>query len=121
MKYAEMYKFYIRRIVRNFTVFTKWTVFSVFIGFVVGGFSTLFAFCLRKVTEFRTDNPWMILLLPLAGVLVVFLYSIFKYKNDKGTNLVLSTIHAEAELPFKMAPLIFISTIITHLFGGSAR
>ena len=120
MKYAEMYKFYIRRIVRNFTVFTKWTVFSVFIGFVVGGFSTLFAFCLRKVTEFRTDNPWMILLLPLAGVLVVFLYSIFKYKNDKGTNLVLSTIHAEAELPFKMAPLIFISTIITHLFGGSA-
>lgn len=59
-------------------------------------------------------------MLPLAGVLVVFLYSIFKYKNDKGTNLVLSTIHAEAELPFKMAPLIFISTIITHLFGGSA-
>ncbi len=34
--------------------------------------------------------------------------------------MVLSTIHAETELPFKMAPLIFMSTIITHLFGGSA-
>lgn len=120
MKRREMYKFYIRRIIRNFTLFSKWGVFSVFIGFVIGGFSTLFAFCLRKATAFRTDNPWMVLLLPLAGIIIVFLYSIFQYKNDKGTNLVLSTIHAEAELPFKMAPLIFVSTIITHLFGGSA-
>lgn len=46
--------------------------------------------------------------------------SYFHYKNDKGTNMVLSTIHAETELPFKMAPLIFISTTLTHLFGGSA-
>ena len=120
MRYLEMYKFYARRITRNFTLFAKWAVFSVFIGFVVGGSSTFFAFCLRQVTDFRTENPEIILLLPLAGILVVFLYSIFKYKNDKGTNMVLSTIHAETELPFKMAPLIFMSTIITHLFGGSA-
>lgn len=120
MKRIEMYKFYIRRIIRNFTLFSKWGIFSVFIGFFVGGFSTLFAFCLRQATGFRTNNPWVILLLPFAGIVIVFLYSIFEYKNDKGTNLVLSTIHAETELPFKMAPLIFISTIITHLFGGSA-
>ena len=120
MKRAEMYKFYTRRIIRNSTLFIKWGLFSTFTGLVVGGFSTLFAYCLRKVTEFRTDNPWMILLLPLAGVFIVFLYGVFKYRNDKGTNMVLSTIHAETELPFRMAPLIFISTIITHLFGGSA-
>jgi H+/Cl- antiporter ClcA len=72
------------------------------------------------VTNFRMEQEKIIYFLPLAGVLIVSLYSLFQYKNDKGTNLVLSTIHAEAELPFKMAPLIFISTIITHLFGGSA-
>ena len=91
-----------------------------FVGLFVGAFSTLFAFCLRQVTSFRTENPWLILCLPLAGVVIVFLYGVFRYKNDKGTNMVLSSIHAEAEVPFRMAPLIFISTIITHLFGGSA-
>ena len=120
MKNIEMYRFYSRRILRILKSFIRWGIFSIFVGFVVGGFSTLFAFCLRKVTDFRTDNPQIIFLLPVAGVFIVFLYSLFKYKNDKGTNLVLSTIHAETELPFKMAPLIFISTIITHLFGGSA-
>ena len=120
MKNIEMYRFYSRRIIRSIKSFIRWGIFSIFVGFVVGGFSTLFAFCLRKVTDFRNENPQIIFLLPLAGVFIVFLYSLFKYKNDKGTNLVLSTIHAETELPFKMAPLIFISTIITHLFGGSA-
>ncbi len=113
-------RFYIGRIMKNLAVFIRWGVFSTFVGLFVGAFSTLFAFCLRQVTTFRTQNPWIILLLPLAGVVIVFLYGVFRYKNDKGTNLVLSSIHAEAEVPFRMAPLIFISTIITHLFGGSA-
>ena len=43
-----------------------------------------------------------------------------KYENDKGTNLVISTLHAESQIPFRMAPLIFVATIATHLFGGSA-
>lgn len=105
---------------RNLAVFIRWGIFSAFVGLFVGAFSTLFAFCLRQVTAFRTENPWLILCLPLAGVVIVFLYGVFRYKNDKGTNMVLSSIHAEAEVPFRMAPLIFISTIITHLFGGSA-
>ena len=115
-----MVKFYVRRIYLNLKVFAKWAVFSSITGLVVGAFSTLFAECLKLVTQFRTANPWMILLLPLVGIVIVFLYHIFHYKNDKGTNMVLSTIHAETELPFKMAPLIFISTTLTHLFGGSA-
>lgn len=115
-----MVKFYVRRIYHNLKAFAKWAVFSSITGLVVGAFSTLFAECLKLVTQFRTANPWMILLLPLVGIVIVFLYHIFHYKNDKGTNMVLSTIHAETELPFKMAPLIFISTTLTHLFGGSA-
>lgn len=120
MREKEMLKFYFRRVYHNLATFLRWGIFSSIVGVVVGGFSTLFAYCLRVVTQVRGENPWLILLLPIAGVVIVFLYGLFHYKNDKGTNLVLSTIHAEAELPFKMAPLIFISTIITHLFGGSA-
>lgn len=108
------------KITRNLRTFIRWALLSVATGLIVGGFSTLFAACLKYVTEFREQRPWMIFFLPLAGITIVFLYGVFQYKNDKGTNMVLSTIHAETELPFKMAPLIFISTIITHLFGGSA-
>lgn len=113
-------RLYFGRAIKNLRVFIRWGFFSAFIGLFVGAVSTLFAFCLRKVTEFRTGHPQMILLLPFAGVLIIFLYQIFQYKNDQGTNRVLSTLHARSEIPFKMAPLIFISTIITHLFGGSA-
>lgn len=120
MRQKEMIKFYFRRIFNNIKTFLRWGIFSALTGLIVGIFSTLFAECLIFVTEFRTTNPWMIFFLPLAGILTVFLYQIFHYKNDRGTNLVLSTIHAETELPFRMAPLIFISTLLTHLFGGSA-
>ncbi len=120
MRQIKMIRFYMGRIMRNLAVFIRWGIFSAFVGLFVGSFSTLFAFCLRQVTAFRTENPWLILCLPLAGVVIVFLYGLFRYKNDKGTNMVLSSIHAEAKVPFRMAPLIFISTIITHLFGGSA-
>ncbi len=120
MRQIKMIRFYIGRIMRNLAVFIRWGIFSAFVGLFVGAFSTLFAFCLRQVMSFRTENPWLILCLPLAGVMIVFLYGVFRYKNDKGTNMVLSSIHAEAEVPFRMAPLIFMSTIITHLFGGSA-
>ncbi len=100
--------------------FTKWTLISICTGIIVGAISTLFAFLMNTATDYRSNNDYIIFFLPFAGLVTVFLYSIFNYKNDKGTNLVLSTIHAKSEIPLKMAPLIFITTLLTHLFGGSA-
>ncbi|MGN1206126.1 MAG: chloride channel protein [Eubacterium sp.] len=120
MRHLKIIRLAIHKMIRNIHTFVRWAILAVATGFIIGGFSTLFASCLRFVTDFRTQHPWFIFFLPLAGLFIVFLYNIFHYKNDKGTNMVLSTIHAETELPFKMAPLIFISTVITHLFGGSA-
>ena len=120
MRQLKIIRLTIHKILRNLHTFVRWGLLAAATGLVIGGFSTLFAASLRFVTDFRTERPWMIFFLPLAGIFIVFLYGLFQYKNDKGTNMVLSTIHAETELPFKMAPLIFISTVITHLFGGSA-
>ena len=120
MRQKEMYKFYIRRMGRNFMTFLKWGIFSVIAGGTVGLVSTFFAYCLERVTDCREQNPWLLLLLPLGGLAIVFLYGFFHNNKDRGTNMVLSTIHAETELPFKMAPLIFVSTLVTHLLGGSA-
>lgn len=111
---------YSKKIRHNLLLFLKWSVISALTGLIVGSFSTLFAFIMNIMTEYREQNDYMLYFLPLGGILTVFLYSAFKYKNDKGTNLVLSTIHARSEIPLRMAPLIFITTIITHVFGGSA-
>ncbi len=119
-KILKAVKAYSKKSWFHISKFIKWSLVSVITGITVGSFSTLFAFMMNTVTDFRNDNKYILYFLPLAGIVTVFLYSIFNYKNDKGTNLVLSTIHAQSEIPFKMAPLIFITTVLTHLFGGSA-
>lgn len=98
----------------------KWVVFAVISGIVIGGVGTLFYFCLAKVTQIRAQHPQVIWLLPFGGLLIVGAYHLLHNENDKGTNLVISSIHSGDKLPLRMAPLIFLSTLITHFFGGSA-
>ncbi len=98
----------------------KWLVLAGITGLLVGIIVTAFAFCLSFVTSYRTAHSLIIGLLPVAGLLIVFLYRKGGVLKPRGTNLVISSIRSEEPLPFVMAPLIFISTVITHLFGGSA-
>lgn len=98
----------------------KWIALAVITGLFVGALATLFAKCMNAVTAFRTENTRIVCLLPVAGLLVVALYRVTGTAHDKGTNLVISSISSEDDVPLKMAPLIFVSTVITHLFGGSA-
>lgn len=98
----------------------KWVIFAILSGIVVGSVGTLFYFGMSIVTLIRTKNPWLIYLLPIGGILIVGCYRLLHDEKDTGTNLVLSAIHSGDELPLRMAPLIFISTLVTHLFGGSA-
>ncbi|MCI8327725.1 MAG: chloride channel protein [Lachnospiraceae bacterium] len=98
----------------------KWIIFSILTGLLIGTIGSAFYHCLQFVTKTRLHFSWLLLFLPLGGLLIVGLYQIFKDENDTGTNLVLSAIHSNERIPLRMAPLIFISTLITHLFGGSA-
>lgn len=104
----------------KFLQFIKWVGVSAVIGIVVGLIGTAFSYAMRAVTDFRMDNPRIILGLPFAGLVIVFIYHLAHRDNDKGTNSVLSAIRSEEELSITMAPLIFAGTILTHLFGGSA-
>ena len=98
----------------------KWVVFAVISGIVVGFAGTLFYFGMSYVTQIRSENPWLLFLLPVGGLLIVGSYKLLHDEKDTGTNLVLSAIQSDDELPLRMAPLIFFSTLVTHLFGGSA-
>ena len=98
----------------------RWILFALFAGLIIGGVSTLFVFCLRHVTGWRAAYPWLLFFLPAGGLLIVFLYRFLHDENDTGTNLVISAIQSEEHVPLRMAPSIFLSTLITQLVGGSA-
>ena len=116
----EIIKHKITHNVNRLKTSLKWVVFAILSGVLVGSVGTLFYLCMALVTLVRTKNPWLIFLLPVGGILIVGAYRLLHDERDTGTNLVLSAIHSGDELPLRMAPLIFISTLITDLFGGSA-
>ena len=116
----ELVKHKIKHALTRIGTSVKWVVFAILSGLVVGGVGTLFYFCMSLVTLVRTKNPEIIFLLPIGGLIIVGCYRLLHDEKDTGTNLVLSAIHSGDNLPLRMAPLIFISTLITHLFGGSA-
>lgn len=105
---------------RKLLQFLKWVVISGAIGIVVGMVGTAFSYGMKAVTEMRQEYPMIILGLPVAGLVIVFLYKIAHRENDHGTNSVLAAVRSEEKLHVVTAPLIFVSTLLTHLFGGSA-
>lgn len=97
-----------------------WAVVASAIGVIVGVAASAFGHALIFVNNFRSAHPQIIFGLPLGGLAVVFLYRLFRNTSDRGTNMVISSIHSSTYIPLRMAPSIFLSTVITHLFGGSA-
>ena len=88
------------------------------IGLIGGAVGTAFSKAIVFVTELRTANGWLILLLPLGGLLSVAIYKIFKVTGI-GTNQVFESVRISEKVPYLLAPAIFIGASITHLFGGS--
>ena len=100
--------------------FTKWLFLSVVMGLICGIMGTLFHYSVDFATEQRTLHPNLIFLLPIAGIIIVFLYRSCNIKEDKGTNAVINSACSTETLPSRMGFLIFISTFLTHLCGGSS-
>ncbi len=111
---------YAKYVLSNLKHVLKWSVFGILCGLVVGCVGSVFAILIGKATSFRLSNPWIIFFLPAAGLLIVYLYHKGGDKAAGGTNLVLNNIRENKDVPKRLAPLIFCSTVITHLFGGSA-
>lgn len=106
--------------VKRIVIFIKWIVFSIVCGLLIGAAGVLFSLSMSWVTAARLAHPWLIFLLPVGGIVIVGSYRLLKSEDNAGTNLVLSAIHSGDYLPVRIAPLIFLSTVVTHAFGGSA-
>ncbi|PID26494.1 MAG: chloride channel protein [Candidatus Cloacimonadota bacterium] len=107
--------------VDQFKFLIKWFFLSAIIGILAGTGSAFFLYSLELVTNFRESNIWIISLLPVGGFGVGLLYHYFGQSVVKGNNQLIEESHSpEKRIPFRMAPLVLLGTIITHLFGGSA-
>ena len=100
---------------------TKWLLICFLISGMVGSITAFFLHSLDKVTSFREANRWIIFSLPITGLIIGWLYHHYGEDANKGNNIIIDAHHEEIKtVPFKMAPLVFIGTILTHLSGGSA-
>lgn len=102
------------------TSFLKWVLLAGLVGALGGVFGSIFHITIDLVTELRGEQGWLLYLLPLGGLLIVWLYRTFHANKGVDTNLVLESVRSEKHVPFVMAPLIFIGTVVTHMLGGSA-
>lgn len=100
----------------------KWLLISIIIGLLVGIASAGFLTSLSWATDFREKHIWLISFLPLAGLAVGMLYHYYGKDVEAGNNLLIEAIHEPGRktIPFKMAPFVYLGTIVTHFFGGSA-
>jgi len=111
----------------------KWLFITIMTAGLVGSATAWFLIALDFVTIWRSDHIWVVNFLPLIGLGIGFAYHYFGADAKKGNDLILE-IHQAAEststtstktssikpIPLLMAPVVFISSLLTHLGGGSA-
>lgn len=99
----------------------QWAVLGGVVGVLSGAASALFLRLLEEATIIRGVHPVLVYALPVAGLVMGLLLERFSSQVLTGNNLVIDTIHDNGpELPLRMAPVVLLGTVWTHLFGGSA-
>lgn len=99
----------------------RWALFVLPVGLVIGSIVAFFLWLLEAAIHFRFSHNWLLFLLPLAGLAIHFIYQSFGKSSEKGNGLIMEQIQEEgSNVPKRMAPVILTTTVLTHLFGGSA-
>ena len=98
----------------------KWIFFGILCGFVVGCAASIFGKLIGWGSSAFSKCPWLLFCMLPAGIAIVGWQKLLKIKEVRGTNLVIESVREGRGLPWKMAPHIFVGTVLTHLTGGSA-
>ncbi len=122
-QFVEQGKEDLKRTGDHFVVYLKWMAIALIIGGILGTVAAAFYHGLTFVTNVREKTHWLVFLLPAGGLLIAFLYNKLDKApldgNNKGTNMVLAAVNSKEDVPLRMTFLIFISSMISHLFGAS--
>lgn len=115
-RYARQWRTFL---LQQSSAFVKWFVFSCIIGLTVGVAGAVFHHAVELATELRQSHDFLLWTLPLAGAAIVFLYTACGMEHDRGTNFVLIAVRENEPMRLLTAPLIFLSTVLSHLAGAS--
>lgn len=105
---------------RYVKTFFKWGFLGILMGCIGGFLGGVFHYALHFVTHVRGEYQWLVWLLPIGGLLTIALYRIFGMTGNRGTNEIIDAILDDKPISPMVAPVVFLSTSITHFFGGSA-
>ena len=98
----------------------KWLPLTALVGAVLGVVGSGFHHAIDHATHYRAEYPWIIWFLPVVGALIALIYKGLGLAKDPGTNIVLRSVYSEDNIPFRLAPAIFLGATLTHLAGGSS-
>ncbi|MGB0837321.1 MAG: voltage-gated chloride channel family protein [Flavobacteriaceae bacterium] len=104
-----------------FKYLIRWILIGSLVGVLAGTASAWLLISLEWATSYREANLWIVWLLPVGGLIIGLMYYYFGDRAVKGNNLLLEEFHDPKKvIPLSMGVLVFIGTVLTHLFGGSA-
>ena len=95
----------------------KWVLLGGVIGVAGGAVGSLFHIGVNYATAVRLAHPWILYLMPVGGLAIVGLYKLC-HLEGKGTNAIIESVHFGESVPILLVPVIFVSTVITHLCLG---
>ena len=110
----------IRRALPSALTLLRWLALAGLTGIACGLAGAAFAWCVARATALREAQPWLLLCMPLAGLAIVWSYRAWGMENDSGTNQIIASVRGGTRPPLRLAPLIFLGSVLTHLTGGSA-
>ena len=109
------------RKIRNYLwTMVFWLAASAVVGVLCGLVGGLFAMAVEWATHARGEYAFLPWLMPVAGLAIAGLYKLLKLPLSIGTDEIITTVRTQERVPLAMAPAIFLSTVLTHLTGGSA-
>ena len=117
---TEQIKARILAILPSVRALAQWLVLAGLTGIACGLAGAAFTWCVAQATALRSAHPWLLFCMPVAGLIIVFSYRTAGMANDSGTNQIIASVRGRERPPLRLAPLIFLGSVLTHLTGGSA-